>query len=218
MRVFGEEANKYLGNKKSLIGVRIDPVDGTQEMKFGDLHWGIIAGVYAGTPENERQVLGATFYPELESLLIYVENIGVFVEDLKLGQIRKIDKVEMQNSLENILVEISSHPDPSKQDGIWEVKQALHNKGARVKIGGSSSDPLAALINNGRRALIITGSFNQVDYPPSSYLKQVGYEMYHWDGTLADPDDINIAYKRLVVVPPGEAGKEILRVVKEFAI
>ena len=217
IRVFGEEADKYLGNLASRIGVRIDPVDGTESMKFAKPDWGIMVGVYSGVPENEEQVLGAVLFPERNVLMYQVKGVGVFIEDLELSETRKIEHVLPQDSLGNLIIQIWEHTKVAERGRTLAIRKKLDAQSARIRSSASScGDVLEALTTQGNRAFIIDGDFNQVDFIPYAFLETVGYKLYKWDGTLVHADDTNLPNQKLVVVPPGQAGKDIRQIIKDI--
>lgn len=215
LRIFGEEANKYLGNEKSRIGIRIDPIDGTESMKFGKPDWGIMVGIYEGVPKNERQIAGVVYYPERKMLAYSVENVGVFVTDLESSETKEIEQVEPQDDLGNMIIQIWEHSDIKQRGNIPEIKSALENKGARIRSSASScADVLEALLTNGQRAMIIDSDYSEVDYIPYSFLEKVGYTLYDWEGNELRADDVKLKNKKIVVIPPGKTGKEILETIE----
>lgn len=215
VRVFGEEAGKYLGNIESHIGIRIDPVDGTESMKYGKTDWGVQIGVYEGTPDNERQILGGIFYPEKNMLVFHVEGIGVFVEDLELAQSRKVELVHPQDSIKNIIIQMWEHSDVAQRGNTEELRRRLSDKKARLRTTASGcADALEALLTKGNRAFIMDGDYNEVDFIPAAMLEQVGYKIYTWEGEEKRADDMSLKNGKLIMIPPGKAGREILEAVR----
>lgn len=217
LRIFGEEANKYLGNLDSHIGVRIDPVDGTEAMKFGKPDWGIMVGVYVGMPESERQVMGAIYYPERNLLVYNIDGVGTFVSDTELAETNKVAPVQKQDDLGNIIVPIWEHSDLKQRGNNELIKRKLVEHGGRIRSTQSvCSDTLEALLTKGGRAMIIDGDYNQVDFIPLSFLEKVGYMLYKWDGTPVRADDINLKNEKVLVLPPGKAGEQIRAIVTKL--
>lgn len=216
-RIFGEEANRYLGNLDSKIGIRIDPVDGTEAMKFGKPDWGVMVGVYVGTPQDERQVLGAIYYPERNLLAYHIDGIGTFIGDTELAETKKVAPVEKQDDLKNIIIPVWEHSDLEQRGNNEPIKRALVEHGGRIRSTQSvCSDTLEALLTRGGRAMIIDGDYNQVDFIPLSFLEKVGYRLYKWDGTPVGADDITLKNEKVLVLPPGKAGEQIKNTVRRF--
>lgn len=218
IRIFGEEANAYLGNIDSRVGIRIDPVDGTESMKFSKTDWGIMVGVYEGTPENETQVMGAVYFPERDAFMLHVAGSGVFFGNESNGQIRKVEPVKPQDSLQNLMIHIWEHSDVTQRGNTTALRTELGNKKARLRSTASAcGDVLEALMTQGNRAFIIDGDYNEVDFIPHTFLEQIGYKMYTWDGTHVRPEDPSLVNKKLVLVPPGKAGESILETLKSIS-
>jgi fructose-1,6-bisphosphatase/inositol monophosphatase family enzyme len=218
LRIFGEEANAYLGNRDSRVGIRIDPIDGTESMKFGKPDWGIMIGIYEGTPENEKQMASAVYYPERQLLVHGVGDVGVFITDLGTGQVKETQTVLSQDDIKNMIIQVWKHTDVRQRGKILEIEKALAEKKARIRTTASScGDVLEALLTNGQRAMIIDGDFNQVDFIPFALLEQVGYTLYDWKGKRVRADDAELTNKKIVAVPPGQAGKEIIEITKRFS-
>ncbi|GEM_PF-2130500 len=217
LRIFGEESAQYLGNINSHAGVRLDPIDGSESIKFGMPNWGIMGGVYEGTPDNERQVLGAVYLPERHALICYEEDAGVFVTDTATGEVREIKPFPEHNTLGDIIVNVWRHTDKRRRGNIAAIEAALFEKGARIRSAGNCVDVLDAMLMDGARAMIIDGDYNEVDYICNRWIEKLGYNLYLWDGTPVRADDASLNDKKVVIVPPGQAGKEILEIVGRFA-
>jgi len=215
VRIFGEESGIYLGDLNVRIGLRIDPVDGTESMKFGKPDWGIMVGAYEGTPEHERQICGVVYYPEHNTLAYSVDSAGVFISDVETGETRQIPHVPEQNSFDNVIIQMSEHKDPARRPVFAFVMTELAGKGARIRITSSAcTDVLEALLTHGKRAMVIDGDYVRVDFIPYAFLEHLGYRIYEWGGALRQADDPAIADQQLIVVPPGEVGREILEITK----
>lgn len=218
LRIFGEEAAKYFGNIESNVGIRIDPVDGTEAMKFGKPDWGIMAGVYEGTPENEREVAGVVYMPERHSLITYEEDAGVFVTDTNTGEVQEIKPFREQNKLGDILINVWRHTELKQRGRIYPIENALSKAKGRVKsVAGNCNDVLDALLTGGARAMVIDGDYNEVDFICNRFLEKLGYSLYMWNGVLVRADDASLSNRKLVIIPPGQAGKEIIEITKRFA-
>lgn len=227
LRIFGEEANRYSGNEKSRIGVRIDPIDGTESFKFSkDADWGIMIGVYEGTPENDHQIISAVYFPERQQLLYSVDGVGVFGTNMNEGKELQLDKVGTKeyttvpdrDDVKDIITSQWKHTDASQRGNNTAIENALVDKKARIRSTDSScGEVLEALESNGKRAIILDGDFNQVDFIPFTMLEKVGYKIYDWQGNEKRADDPELTNQKLVVVPPGKAGQEILETIKQAA-
>ena len=218
LRIFGEEAAKYSGNIESHAGIRIDPVDGTESMKFGKPNWGIMAGVYEGTPEDEREVSGVVYMPERRSLIVYEEDAGVFVTDTETGEVQEIKPFGEQDKLGDIIINVWRHTEMKQRGKIYPIENALSKAGGRVKsVAGNCNDVLDALLTGGARAMVIDGDYNEVDFICNRFLEKLGYSIYTWSGELVRADDASLSNRQIIIVPPGKAGEEILNIVKQFA-
>lgn len=224
LRIFGEEANRYLGNEQSQVGVRIDPIDGTESFKFSkDADWGIMVGVYIGSAESEHQIISAVYFPERQTVLYGVEDVGVFRTNLAEGPETQIDKIgtkEYQkmpdrDDLRSIITTHWKHTDQSQRGKIDRIEKGLTKAKARVRsVDSACAEVLEALESDGKRAMIIDGDFNQVDFIPYSMLEKVGYKIYDWTGKEHQAENPELSNKKVVVVPPGKAGREILGIIK----
>jgi|SRR3989344_1066143 len=217
LRIFGEESAQYLGNINSHAGLRIDPIDGSESIRFGKPNWGIMEGVYEGMPDNERQVQGAVYLPERHALICYEEDAGVFITDTQSGEVREIKPFAEQNELGDIIVNVWRHTDKKQRGKIAAVEAALFKKGARIRSAGNCDDVLDAMLMSGARAMVIDGDYNEVDYICNSWLERLGYSLYTWSGELVRADDASLSNRQIIIVPPGKAGEEILNIVKQFA-
>ncbi len=227
LRIFGEEANRYMGNEQSQIGVRIDPIDGTESFKFSkDADWGIMIGVYVGTPESEKQIISAVYFPERQQLLYSVDNVGVFGTNMNEGAELQLDKVGTKeyhrvpdrDDVKELITSHWKHTDATQRGNNNAIEAILVEKKARMRSTDSScAEVLEALESNGKRAIILDGDFNQVDFIPFAMLEKVGYKIYDWEGNEKRADDAGLTNKKLVVVPPGKAGREIVESIKKSA-
>lgn len=218
IRVFGEERNAYLGNLNSKIGIRIDPIDGTESMKYGKTQdWSIMVGVYEGTPEQEKQVIGAMYFPERSTLLYQVAGVeGVFVSNIETGETREISTLENQDDLFEIITSYWKHTNLQKTGKISEIESSLRKAGARLRSTNSASaDVLEALTTGGKRAIVMDGDITTVDYIAYSLLQKMGYKLFDWNGNELSADQTDVSDKKVVFVPPGKAGEEILNKIKE---
>lgn len=226
LRIFAEEDNKYVGNVDSSVGLRIDPIDGTESFKFNkSSDWGVMVGVYTGPAENEHQVMSVVYFPERDYIMYEVEGVGAFTTNLSTDERVTIDNMGTReygnfperNDLSDIIISIWKHSDfKQRHPDIQGVEQRLAQKKARIRTTGATcADVLEALLTNGQRAMIIDADFNEVDFIPFPILEKRGYKIYDWHGNERKADDPKIAWTRLIVVPPGEAGKVILEEVKK---
>ena len=220
IRVFGEERNEYLGNQKSRVGVRIDPIDGTESMKFGKTQdWSIMVGVYEGTSENERQIIGAMYFPERSTLLYQVDGVvGVFVVNIETGETKEISALDNQDDLSEIITSYWKHANLQKTGRISEIESALRNSGARLRSTNSASaDVLEALTTGGKRAIVMDGDITTVDYIAYSLLQKMGYRLFDWKGNELNADQSDLTDRKVVFVPPGKAGEEIVKNIIEVS-
>ncbi len=218
LRIFGEEANRYLGNTHSRIGIRIDPIDGTESMKFGKTpDWSIMVGVYEGTLEKERQVVGVVYFPERGVLMYQIDELpGIYIGKPETGESQCIKDIPIHNHLKNIVTCFWKHADPKRRGPIDQIEQKLHQAGARLRSTNSASaDVLEALTTNGQRAIVMDGDITTVDYIAYSFLQKIGYTLHGWRGESLNTEDTDITDKKIILVPPGAAGEEILKIVTE---
>lgn len=212
-RVFGEEKNTYTGNLTSDITIRIDPIDGTEAFKFGKSNWSIMIGLYSGRGEQEKQILATIYYPEYYNEMLYSsEDNKVCIKNMQTGDTKEFTQIEQQDELSNIIVAFWKHSDLKKRGNIDEILKKLEEAKARVRTI-SPTEVKEALITNGKRAMVIDGDFNQVDFIGYSLLGKLGYKIYDWNGAEYNIDDSNLTDKKLIVIPPGEASKQILEIV-----
>ncbi len=220
IRVFGEEKNEYLGNQNSRVGVRIDPIDGTESMKYGKTQdWSIMVGVYEGAPEQERQVVGVLYFPERSTLLYQVEGVaGVFVSNPETGETKEISALDDQNKLSEIITCYWKHTNLQKTGRISEIESALRQAGARLRSTNSASaDVLEALTTGGKRAIVMDGDISTVDYIAYSLLQKMGYRLFDWTGAELNADQSDLNDKKIILVPPGKAGETIVKTVTDIA-
>lgn len=216
LRIFGEEANTYLGNTESRIGIRIDPIDGTESMKFGKTQdWSIMVGVYEGDLEHERQVMGAFYFPERNAIVYQIDELpGVYISIPDSGQVYKFESLTPQEDLGNLIIAYWKHTDPKRKGAIDEVENALREHGARLRSTNSASaDVLEAIQTQGQRAIVMDGDITTVDYIAYTFLQKLGYELYDWNGNRLDADQTDLTDKKIVLVPPGGAGRKIVDIV-----
>jgi len=216
LRIFGEEENGYLGNEKSSISIRIDPIDGTESMKFGKQDWGVMVGIYEDGEDSEKQIASAVYYPEKEALVYGMEDAGVFITDLASAETKKIEPIKNKDEIGDVITQVWRHSDVEQRGDITAIENSVSNEGGRIRSTTSAcTDVLEALSTKGARIMIIDGDFNQVDFIPHPLLTQLGYRIYDWDGTEYDPDDVSLVNKKLVIVPPGNAGELVREIIKE---
>lgn len=217
VRVFGEEANAYVGNTDSRFGVRIDPVDGTESMKYGKTQdWSIMAGGYEGDLSKEKQIVGVMYFPEREMLVYQVDSVeGVFILNIATGDTTEISSLTEQNEISGIITSYWKHTNLDKRGKIDGIEKALREEGARLRsCNSASADVFEALSTGGQRAIVMDGDITTVDYIAYSFLQKLGYKLYDWEGNLMDTDDVGLTDKKMVLVPPGKAGEEIVQIVK----
>ncbi|OGE32832.1 hypothetical protein A3C59_04385 [Candidatus Daviesbacteria bacterium RIFCSPHIGHO2_02_FULL_36_13] len=214
-RIFGEEENGYIGNLESDITIRIDPIDGTEAFKFGKPNWSILIGVYSGRDDQEKQLLATIYYPEYyNEMLYFLEGSGIFLQNMSTGEKQEITNIEDQDSLENIIVAYWKNSNLQKRGRIDEILDELEKNGARVR-SISPTEVKEALITHGKRAMIMDGDYNQVDFISYSLLIKLGYKVYDWNGSEYNINDPGLTDKKLVIIPPGKAGKQILEIVNQ---
>jgi fructose-1,6-bisphosphatase/inositol monophosphatase family enzyme len=211
-RVYGEEQGKYSNNINSEITIRIDPIDGTEEFKFGKPNWSIMIGVYTGRGKQERQIVATVFYPEYYNQMVCRVGDEVFIKNFTTKKITLVTKVQRQNDLSNIIVGYFKHSELNHRGRIGEIIKQLEKKNVRVR-SLSSTEPLEAILTGGRRAMVIDGDFDQSDFISYSILAQLGYKVYQWNGQERNVDDPDLTDTKLVVVPPGKAGEELVKIV-----
>jgi fructose-1,6-bisphosphatase/inositol monophosphatase family enzyme len=216
-RIFAEEAGAYSGNPDAEITIRIDPIDGTESFKFGKPNWSIMIGAYLGRDALECQIASVVYWPEYyDEMLFFLEGAGTFKGNLTTRQVSEFSRVDDQNDLNNIIVAVYKHSNINKRGKIDDIIRALEFKGARVK-STTPAEVKEALETRGRRAMIIDGDFNEVDFISYSSLVRLGYQIRDWAGTLYNIDDPALANKKFSIVPPGRAGEVIFDIVREYA-
>ncbi len=213
IRIFGEETNAYAGNLDAPISIRIDPIDGTEAFKFGKPTWSIMVGAYTGRGENEQQIAASIFFPEYyNEAIFFAEEAGVFIGSNTTGNVKEIAPTEVQDNLGNIIVAYYRHSNLHKRGNIDTIIKNLELNGARVK-STTPAEVKEALETAGKRALVIDGDFNEVDFISFSLLVRQGYALYGWDGAPLNVDDASLADRKIVLVPPGKAGEKIREIV-----
>ncbi len=214
-RIFGEEKNDYVGNLESKITVRIDPIDGTQNFKFGRKNWGIMIGIYAGDPGNEQEIISLVYSPERSEIMYSVDTVGAFVSDVDTGETVKIDHLDEQNDINNMIIGTWRHSNLDKRGPIDAITLGLEKAGARILTSEApNADVRTALMTKGKVAMVLDGDHNQVDYIPYPPIIRLGYRIFDWDGTEYNVDDPALTEKKVVIIPPGKAGEQILDIVK----
>ncbi len=216
LQFFGEEANTYTGNTDAPLTIRIDPIDGTESMKFGKQNWGIMAGIYIGPHESAQQVMAAAYYPELHTVLYCVNGVGTFVSDTDSGDVKEISPVESQNNLGNVIVSYYRHSKKEERGANEKIIEALDQEGARIRsVDSTCTDVLEALMTRGQRIIIYDGDMSQVDYIPFTMLMKAGYKIYPWltDEEISS-EDPELKNKKVVIVPPGRAGEHVREILK----
>lgn len=226
IRIFGEEANKYLGNMDSNIGVRIDPIDGTESFKFSkNQDWGIMVGIYIGKPEDEKQIMSAVFFPERNIIMYQIDGAGVFTTTLGEGPMSAVEDVGSKeygaipprDEISDLITTYWKHSDYQQRGNILEIEDRLAGMKARNRSTDSpSADVLEALQSNGKRAMIIDGDYSQVDFIALAMLGKLGYRIFDWHGQEQKFDDVNLNNKKLIVVPPGKAGELIVKTIMNY--
>jgi fructose-1,6-bisphosphatase/inositol monophosphatase family enzyme len=220
IRVFGEESGSYLGNLNSTIGIRIDPIDGTESMKYGKTQdWSIMVGVYEGTPEQEKQIIGTIYFPERSILLYQVTSVeGVFVLNTETGETKEISELKNQDNLSEIIISYCKHTNLQKTGKISEIESSLRQAGARLRSTNSvSADVLEALTTGGKRAMIMDGDLTTVDYIAYAFLQKMGYKLFDWNGSEMNTDQSDLSEKKIVLVPPGKAGEVIINTIRTIS-
>lgn len=214
-RIFGEEESNYIGNLESEISIRIDPIDGTECFKFSQPSWSIMIGVYVGRGAQEKEVMATIYYPEVyNEVIYYIEGVGVFISNNISGKVTEITHLDQQNELSDIVIAYWRHSNLQKRGNIDQIIKNLEEAGARLR-GTSPAAVREALITGGRKAMIMDGDYNQVDYISYSILCKLGYKVYGWDGTEYNIDDPNLTDKKVVLVPPGKVGDQILAIIRK---
>ncbi len=213
LRIFAEEINQYTGNLESQVTIRIDPIDGTETFKYGKPGWGIMVGAYAGVPGQERQAMALIYCPELNSVIYSIDDVGTYVGDTETGETKKVSSIPEQNEVANLMIVYWQHTHPSKRGNLMGILSSLETLGAKTRtMDSSAADIREALLTEGKRVIITEGG-NQVDYIAYAPLVRLGYKIYDWNGKEWNPDDPEVASQKVVVVPPGKAGKKILETI-----
>ena len=215
LRIYGEESGSYIGNLDAEITIRIDPIDGTEAFKFGKANWSIMIGAYVGRNEAEKQISSVIYWPEYYNQVLFSLGANTFIGNATTGLVTEINKLDQQDVLSEMIVAFYKHSNLQERGDDNEIMKVLEDSGARVK-SLMPTEVKEALETRGRRAIILDGDFNQVDFISYSSLVRLGYEVFEWNGTKHSVDDPAIANKKLVFVPPGEAGKLILKIVRDF--
>lgn len=216
-RIFGEESGEYLGNLDAEITIRIDPIDGTEAFKFGKANWSIMIGAYLGRDASERQIVSAIYWPEYyNQILFLIDAVGVFIGNVSTGVVTEIIGIDEQNELGEMIVAFYKHSNLKERGRDEEIIKELEDAGARVK-SLMPTEIKEALETRGKRIIILDGDFNEVDFISYSSLIRLGYKIYTWDGVKVSVDDPAIANKRLLFIPPGKAGENVLEIVKRYS-
>ena len=226
VRIFGEEEGRYLGNSAARISVRIDPIDGTRTMKFSRFKWSIMAGVYSrlAVEAEETQIMSMCYFPELtgQPVLFHVRGDddwgGTYVVKTDFWEKLQVQQFPERNDLGNIITTFWKHTDFRQRGAVQEIENEIACAGGHaVSTDAGSCDVLEAALTAGQRAMIIDGDYNLVDFIPHPAITTLGYKIYRWDGTLMRPEDPALVNQKLVVVPPGKAGEQILKIVGRYA-
>lgn len=218
LRIFAEEINDYTGNLGSLVTIRIDPIDGTEVFKYGKPDWGIMVGVYVRDSAQERQEIAVIYYPEYNEVMYHVDEIGTFFTDVATAETTEISPIPSQDDVRSLVVCYWHHPDPKKRGNLGEILIALEALGTLNRpMNSSAGDIREAMLTEGKRVIITEGG-NQVDFIVYAPLVKLGYRIYSWDGQECNPDDPMVAQKKVVVVPPGKAGQEILETIIDSVV
>jgi fructose-1,6-bisphosphatase/inositol monophosphatase family enzyme len=216
-RIFGEEKNAYTGNQDAAVTIRIDPIDGTENFKFGKPTWGIMAGAYEGRGENEKQLISVVYYPELYNQFLFtLGDAKAYVYDRRSAVTTTFDTIESQDELSNMLTAVRKHSDRTQRGPIDDVISALEKAGARICYS-SSLDAKEALETRGKRASIMDGDYSQVDFIQYAVLQRLGYRVFDWLGIERNIDDPSLDNQKLMIVPPGHAGEQILQIITSIA-
>ena len=218
LNIAGEEHEAHQGKVGSDITVRIDPIDGTESMKFGKPDWGIMVGIYKGQPANEQQIASAVFYPERKKILLNVEGQGIFTTDLETNIAQEIKPVQEQNELTEMIVQFYENIEERPNDQTFaDLKGQLTTRQARLRSSPASCiDVLEAIETNGKRAMIINGGYKTVDFIPHAGLEKLGYKLYNWQGQELKADSQELTDQRIIIVPPGKAGQDIIEMCKNI--
>jgi len=216
-RIFGEESGTYAGNLDAEITIRIDPIDGTESLKFGKPTWSIMIGAYVGRGVSEHQVASAVYWPEYyQEILFWIDDVGVFKAGLGSRTVTEFPNVDRQDLLNEIIVTFWKHSNLTERGRIDEIIKALELAGARMRTI-TPAEVKEALETRGQRAMVLDGDFTQVDFISYSALARLGYTAFGWDGAQYSVDDPALNNRKLVLVPPGRAGEVIVEIVRRYA-
>jgi len=212
-RIFGEESGTYTGNLEADITIRIDPIDGTEAFKFGKPNWSIMVGAYVGRDSLEQQIASAVYWPEyFNEILFSLEDAGVFIGNMTTGTVAEISQLDRQDDLGNIITAFYKHSNMKERGNDDAIVRQLEEAGARVR-SITPTEVKEALETAGKRAMILDGDFNKVDFIGYSSLVRLGYRVFGWDGAEYNIDDPGLANKKLAIIPPGQAGEMILKII-----
>jgi len=92
----------------------IDPIDGTKNFISGLNIWGIQVAYV----ENDETLVSCLYYPELDSIIKSVKDIGTFVNDEKV-------KVKEYKGLENSLISIDTKYNSKKYKFCEEINKTI---------------------------------------------------------------------------------------------
>ena len=216
LRIFGEEAATYTGNPDAEVTIRIDPIDGTESFKFGKPTWSIMIGAYVGRGAAERQVAAVVYWPEYYSeILFLLDDAGVFKADLRSKVVTEFPRVDAHDELDDIIVTFWKHSNIAERGRIDDIVKALDVAGARTRTV-TPVEVKEALETRGKRAMVLDGDFTLVDFISYSALIRLGYSVRGWDGSPCSVDDPALSNRKIVFIPPGRAGENILDIVRRY--
>jgi len=215
LRLFGEEAGEYEGNLEAPITIRIDPIDGTANFKFGKPGWGIMVGAYEGREQNERQIVSATYFPEYYEEIIFRIAAHVYKADLRTGEVTQFRDIEEQNNPREVIVSCHKNDVFERRGSIEKVCEEIERRNIRIHSGGPANTK-EAIETRGRRIIMIEGDYDQVDFILYSALVALGYRIFDFDGTARNVDDPAISYSNFLLVPPGTVGDTIREIIRDL--
>jgi hypothetical protein len=127
--------------------------------------------------------------------------------------VTEFPRVETHDELDDIIVTFWKHSNIAERGPIDDVVKALDMAGARTRTV-TPVEVKEALETRGRRAMIFDGDFTLVDFISYSALIRLGYGVYGWDGAPCSVDDPALSNRKIVLLPPGQAGEKILDIVR----
>lgn len=215
-RIFGEEVHAYEGNLNAPITIRIDPIDGTAQFKFGQAQWGIMVGAYVGRDADERQIAAVVYFPEYYNEIVFrIGDVGTFCANLASGEITQYQKMDSFDNFADVLFKIHKSHDLTKRGNIDELFLEINKLGGRI-ITGSPMDTKEALATRGRRVFITNKDWDQVDFILTSSLVMLGYKIFNFEGVPQNIDDPALTGSNFILLPPGKIGDLVLKVMGQF--